>query len=149
MDRLDDIELEQNNREMNKLMDELLIKQQNQQRSSVNRLGCDQNSYKVLYKNNANGTRACIYKDSIVKNADKTISILYLVEHDRPSYYKELTYFHNKLYAEIDCSKRMIRVYSVFLLDSQFNKVISFQQSLSKFEGYGEIGPYLHNYVCK
>ena len=150
MDRLDDIEMERHNRELERLLDKEL--EQYRRQSSqlpISRVGCDQSFYKVLYKNNTNGTRACIFKDSIVKNSDGTISIVYLVEHDKPSYYKELTYYHNKLYAEISCSKRMIRVYSVFLLDNQFNKVTSFQLNFSKFESYGDIGPHLHSYVCR
>jgi len=149
LDKLDDIEFEQQIRELNRERDKLLLLQlKNQQLSAVKRTGCDNSYFQIVYKNSSEGIRACVFKDGITKTAENTISIMYLVESEKPSYHDNLTYFNTKLYSEIDCSKRKIKIFSVELQDAQFKKLTSFPIIRSKFESYGDIGPYLHKYVC-
>ena len=150
LDKLDDIEFEQQLRELNRERDKLLILQlQNQQLSAVKRTGCDNSYFQIVYKNSLDGIRACVFKDGITKNADNTISIMYLVESEKPSYHENFTFFNTKLYSEIDCSRRKIKIFSVELQDAQFKRLTNFRINGSKFESYGNIGSYLHGYVCK
>jgi hypothetical protein len=158
MDRLDDIESAQQQREMNRLMDEY-TRVMTQPRpysaplspnitSTSVKKGCNANNYKTVYLSKTDGVRVCILKDSIWENTDNSFELISLMEEDKPSYLEGVTYFNHKLNLQIMCREKKFKVFNATLLDKNFNEIKVLPVTSPKFENNGKIMNEMHKFLC-